>query len=131
MFLQVSVCPRGGLSQHALQGVSQHALQQVSRGVASQHALQGGCLLPGGCLVWRVEETPPTATSRRLLWRAVCILLECILVSRSVYSQSDVASRWILSISNWLITSSLVLYTAALFNVPVLCGSPATLCIVN
>ena len=33
----------------------------------------GGCLLPGGGAWWR----PP----RRLLLRAVCILLECILVA--------------------------------------------------
>ena len=41
MFLQVCVCPRGGVvSQHALQVVSQHALQQDSGGVLFQHALQ-------------------------------------------------------------------------------------------
>ena len=49
----------GVLSQHALQVVSQHALQQ------------GGSALG----VWR---SPPE--SRRLLLRAVRILLECILV---------------------------------------------------
>ena len=43
MFLQVSVCPRGVVSQHALQVVSQHALQAVSQHalqVVSQHGLQ-------------------------------------------------------------------------------------------
>ena len=41
MFLQASVCPRGGgVSQHALQEVSQHGLQQISGGGVSQHALQ-------------------------------------------------------------------------------------------
>ena len=59
----------------------------VHRGVLSQHAiaggipaclaagLQGGCLLPGGLV-----ETPPG----RLLLRAVCILLECILVQNVI-----------------------------------------------
>ena len=42
--------------------------------------LPGGfCLVPGGCLVWGVclVETHPG----QLLLRAVCILLECILVN--------------------------------------------------
>ena len=49
MFLQVSVCPRGM--------VSQHALQQVSRGVSAPGGplRGGGCLLRGDVCV----ETPP------------------------------------------------------------------------
>ena len=39
---------------------------------------RGGCLLPRGCLLWGCVETPP----RRLLLRAVRILLECILVTK-------------------------------------------------
>ena len=54
MFLQVCVCPRGVVSQHALQVVSQHALQQVSRGMPAP----GGCLFPGGGCVWRRTPRP-------------------------------------------------------------------------
>ena len=79
--------------------VSQHALQQVSR--VEESAPWGGCLVPGGLLLGGVPgpggrglllggawsqggllqggclvETPPG----QLLHRAVCILLECILV---------------------------------------------------
>ena len=39
MFLQMSVCPRGVVSQHALQVVFQHSRSP------------GGCLLRGGCLL--------------------------------------------------------------------------------
>ena len=46
MFLQVSVCPRGGgaCNPAYLQVVSQHALQQASRGCL----FRGGWLLPRG-----------------------------------------------------------------------------------
>ena len=88
----------GVVSQHALQVVSQHALQQG--GVLSQHALQlggacsgglllggllwrvpapGGCLLRGGLLPGGCGDPPK---SRRLLFRTVRILLECILVCK-------------------------------------------------
>ena len=65
MFLQVSVCPQGVLSQHALQVVSQQALW---RGDA--------CSREGGLV-----ETPGW-----LLLRAVRILLECILVNNLLHS---------------------------------------------
>ena len=71
--------------------VSQHALQQVSGGVVSKRALQGGacsggCLLGGGVPARGgvVVETPPG--SRRPLLRTVRILLECILVRNSTSS---------------------------------------------
>ena len=84
------------VSQHALQVVSQHVLQ-VSGGVVSQHALQVSRPTPRGVSkptpraegglqahTWRgypsmhaLRQTPP---SRRLLLRAVRILLEGILV---------------------------------------------------
>ena len=97
MFLHQSFCSQGSVvvPQHPFQVVSQHALQ-VSRGVF-QHVLQvsrptpkgevegsglglgrsGGVSrpTPGGS----PGKQPPT--SRWLLLRAVCILLECILVS--------------------------------------------------
>ena len=87
MFLQVSVCPKGGMVvlQHALQVVSQHALQQVSRGHALQEVSRGvpasGGSAPGDAC-WGVCSQgvcrPPQ--SRRLLLRTVRILLQCILV---------------------------------------------------
>ena len=48
MFLHMSVCPRGVVSQHALQVVSQHALQVSRRGVVSQHAMQVSRPTPRG-----------------------------------------------------------------------------------
>ena len=70
---------RGVLSQHALQAVSQHALQGGSAwGVLLHRGLLGGCLVPGGLLPGGAWWRPP----KRLLLRAVRILLECILVSQ-------------------------------------------------
>ena len=95
------------LFQHKLQVVSQHALQQVSRGgvLRGVPARGGGvpviafccglllCLSVmafwfGGLLVWSSggaeghNRRPPhqKAITEGVLLRAVCILLECILV---------------------------------------------------
>ena len=77
MFLQVCVCPQGGvLSQHALQlGVcSQRG--GAWWGVPGLGVPGPGSAWSGECLVW---ADPPW--ERRLLLRTVRILLECILVS--------------------------------------------------
>ena len=108
MFLQVCVFPEGVVSQHAIQLVSQHALQQVSGGWCGIPAcLAGGACSRGECScsqggAWSggvpalggahsggVSTTTtgdPSPASRRLLWRTVRILLECILVHCAVAS---------------------------------------------
>ena len=83
----------GGVSQHALQVVSQHALQQVSWGWYPSMPCRwypskpcrsrggGGGVsrpTPGRCIPACTEADP--RPRGRLLPRAVCTLLECILV---------------------------------------------------
>ena len=93
MFLQVSICPRGGMLP-APRGERLVGGCLLPGGLIQGVVWSGRCLLPGGCACSRgclvggvpargdvVENTPP---SRRLLWQTVRILLECILVKWNV-----------------------------------------------
>ena len=73
MFSQVSVCPQGWS-------------RSLTRGVSAQ-----GVHCPGGSLSGRPpNRDPPTVTSG-----AVCILLECILVSKAILMPAnEVAGRY-------------------------------------
>ena len=90
MFLQVCVCPKGGRRIPAcLAGGIPACLSTGLQGVPAPGGAcsggacsQGGVPAPRGYLPPGGGETPPT--SRRLLLQTVRILLECILVKRTM-----------------------------------------------
>ena len=87
MFLQVSVCPRGGGSWS---GGAWSGVCAWSWGVPDPGGCSRGCLFLGECLLGgglvsqhALRQNPPPPRERWLLLRTVRILLECILVSAS------------------------------------------------
>ena len=96
----ITVCIAGGIPACLAAGgvLSQHALQQGGA-CSGGSAPGGGGLLwgvpaPGGCLLWGVCfqrgcGDPPPHKNRRLLFRTVRILLECILVRNNAFFISD------------------------------------------